>query len=63
MLAKTFTERLVPCHLESDVNSHLRSQLEWVVNVVDRNSPDGTQEIAKQFAKVYGEDEIVSKIM
>jgi hypothetical protein len=31
--------------------------------VVDDNSPDGTQEIAKQLAKVYGEDKIVSKIM
>ena len=31
--------------------------------MVDDNSPDGTQEIAKQLAKVYGEDKIVSKIM
>ena len=29
--------------------------------MVDDNSPDGTQEIAKQLAKVYGEDKIVSK--
>ena len=28
--------------------------------MVDDNSPDGTQEIAKQLAKVYGEDKIVS---
>ena len=46
-----------------DARSHLRSQLEWEVIVVDDNSPDGTQEIAKQLAKVYGEDKIVSKIM
>ena len=29
--------------------------------MVDDNSPDGTQEIAKQLAKVYGEDKIVCK--
>ena len=39
----------------------LHSQIEWEVIVVDDNSPDGTQEIAKQLAKVYGEDKIVSK--
>ena len=31
--------------------------------MVDDNSPDGTQEIAKQLAKVYGEDKIVSKTL
>ena len=31
--------------------------------MVDDNSPDGTQEIAKQLAKVYGEDKIVSRLM
>ena len=31
--------------------------------MVDDNSPDGTQEIAKQLAKLYGEDKIVSKIV
>ena len=31
--------------------------------MVDDNSPDGTQEIAKQLAKVYGEDKIVSNIL
>jgi dolichol-phosphate mannosyltransferase len=45
LLAKTFAE----------------NQLEWEVIVVDDNSPDGTQEIAKQLAKVYGKDKIVLK--
>ncbi len=36
------------------------SNLAWEVIVVDDNSPDGTQEIAKQLATVYGEDKIVS---
>lgn len=34
-------------------------QLDWEVIIVDDASPDGTQEIAKQLAKVYGEDKIV----
>lgn len=33
--------------------------LDWEVIIVDDASPDGTQEIAKQLAKVYGEDKIV----
>jgi hypothetical protein len=36
------------------------SQLIWEVVVVDDASPDGTQEVAKQLAMVYGEDKIVS---
>jgi hypothetical protein len=50
----------VGCLSPGEVDSHLHSQLEWEVIVVDDNSPDGTQEIAKQLAKVYGEDKIVS---
>lgn len=41
------------------INSHPLSQLEWEVVIVDDNSPDGTQEIANQLTKVYGEDKIV----
>lgn len=36
------------------------SQLAWEVIIVDDASPDGTQEVAKQLATVYGEDKIVS---
>ncbi|KAG6919455.1 dolichol-P-mannose synthesis [Tephrocybe rancida] len=36
-------------------------QLEWEIIIVDDASPDGTQEIAKQLAGVYGEDKIVLK--
>jgi len=53
----------LPVLIESEANSHLHSQIEWEAIVVDDNSPDGTQEVAKQLAKVYGEDKIVSKIM
>jgi len=33
--------------------------LNWEVIIVDDASPDGTQEIALQLAKVYGPDQIV----
>ncbi|BEI93209.1 uncharacterized protein CcaverHIS019_0508370 [Cutaneotrichosporon cavernicola] len=33
--------------------------LEWEIIVVDDASPDGTQEIAHQLAKTYGEDKIM----
>ncbi|KAF9242385.1 glycosyltransferase family 2 protein [Melanogaster broomeanus] len=33
----------------------------WEIIVVDDASPDGTQEAAKELAKVYGEDKIVLK--
>lgn len=63
LLAKTFTEKWV--HFSPDRKKLLtyqiaHSHLSWEVIVVDDNSPDGTQEIAKQLAKVYGEDKIVS---
>ena len=35
------------------------SSLAWEIIVVDDASPDGTQEVAKQLAGVYGEDKIV----
>jgi Glycosyl transferase family 2 len=37
------------------------SGLAWEVIVVDDNSPDGTQEVAKQLAVAYGEEKIVLK--
>ena len=35
------------------------SNLSWEIIIVDDASPDGTQDVAKQLAKVYGEDKIV----
>lgn len=37
------------------------SKLAWELIIVDDASPDGTQEVARQLAKVYGEDKIVSR--
>jgi len=45
LLARTFTEQ----------------KLAWEVIIVDDASPDGTQEVAHQLAKVYGEDKVVLK--
>lgn len=36
------------------------SGLDWEIIVVDDASPDGTQEVARQLAKIYGEDRVVS---
>ncbi|GJJ13852.1 hypothetical protein Clacol_008109 [Clathrus columnatus] len=35
--------------------------LDWEIVIVDDASPDGTQEVAKQLERVYGEDHIVLK--
>jgi glycosyltransferase involved in cell wall biosynthesis len=35
------------------------SSLDWEVIIVDDASPDGTQDVAKQLAGIYGEDHIV----
>ena len=40
--------------------AHESSELAWEIIVVDDASPDGTQEVAKELANVYGEDKIVS---
>jgi dolichol-phosphate mannosyltransferase len=43
LLAKTFKEEAI----------------DWEIIIVDDNSPDGTQDVAKELIKIYGEDRIV----
>ncbi|KAG9122212.1 dolichol-P-mannose synthesis [Ceratobasidium sp. 392] len=45
LLAKTFTEH----------------QISWEIIIVDDASPDGTQDVARQLQKVYGEDHVLLK--
>ena len=62
LLAKTFREWYVEFFfkgLKVGSTTLLGSDFDWEVIVVDDASPDGTQEIARQLAQVYGEDRIV----
>lgn len=43
LLAKTFKEQ----------------NIDWEIIIVDDNSPDGTQDVAKELISIYGEDRIV----
>lgn len=43
LLAKTFKEQ----------------HIDWEIIIVDDNSPDGTQDVAKELISIYGEDRIV----
>ncbi|KAG2200003.1 hypothetical protein INT47_000353 [Mucor saturninus] len=45
LLAKTFKEQAI----------------DWEIIIVDDNSPDGTQDVAKELIKIYGEDRIQLK--
>ena len=41
-------------------NMHCFSDYDYEVIIIDDNSPDGTQEVAKELQKLYGKDRIVS---
>jgi dolichol-phosphate mannosyltransferase len=43
LLAKTFKEHAI----------------DWEIIIVDDNSPDGTQNVAKELQSIYGEDRVV----
>jgi len=62
VILPTYNERSnLPVIIWLLVKTFREQQLNWEVIVVDDASPDGTQEIAKQLAKVYGEDKIILK--
>lgn len=37
------------------------SKINYEIIIVDDGSPDGTQDVAKQLIKIYGEDKILLK--
>lgn len=43
---------------DSKLDSHF-SGFDYEVIIVDDGSPDGTQDVAKQLQKIYGEDKIL----
>ena len=67
LLARTFEEQCVRTQSEqraalfpfvcADVDA--RRRLEWEIIIIDDASPDGTQDVARQLASLYGEDRIV----
>ena len=36
------------------------SNLAWEIIIVDDASPDGTQDVANQLARIYGDDKVAS---
>ncbi|EDR08311.1 glycosyltransferase family 2 protein [Laccaria bicolor S238N-H82] len=60
VILPTYNERKnLPVIVWLLANMFKEQKLAWEIIIVDDASPDGTQEIAKQLAKVYGEDRIV----
>jgi len=49
------------CSVRNTTTSAHNRNLDWEVIVVDDASPDGTQEVAKQLAGIYGEDRVVGQ--
>eukprot|EP01121_Diplochlamys_sp_Union-15-3_P005787 TRINITY_DN16122_c0_g1_i1.p1 TRINITY_DN16122_c0_g1~~TRINITY_DN16122_c0_g1_i1.p1 ORF type:complete len:136 (-),score=25.02 TRINITY_DN16122_c0_g1_i1:306-713(-) len=62
VLLPTYNEREnLPIIVWLIAEAFSKSGFNYEVIVIDDNSPDGTQEVAKQLQTVYGEDKIVLK--
>ncbi|RUP44046.1 hypothetical protein BC936DRAFT_150017 [Jimgerdemannia flammicorona] len=60
VLLPTYNEREnLPIIVYLLVKTFKQHDINWEIVIIDDNSPDGTQEIAGQLAKVYGEDRIL----
>jgi len=63
LLEKTFREWCVK-YLSGGQSQYMSgSNFDWEIIIVDDASPDGTQEVARQLAQVYGDDRIVRRLM
>ncbi|RUS15273.1 hypothetical protein BC938DRAFT_477020 [Jimgerdemannia flammicorona] len=63
VLLPTYNEREnLPIIVYLLVKTFKQHDINWEIVIIDDNSPDGTQEIAGQLAKVYGEDRIARPI-
>ncbi|EIM20312.1 hypothetical protein E3Q22_01706 [Wallemia mellicola] len=62
VILPTYNERKnLPVIVWLLAKTFIQAHLDWEVVIVDDNSPDGTQEIAKQLQAVYGNDRILLK--
>jgi len=62
VILPTYNERAnLPIIIWLLVKTFKEQDLDWEIIIVDDASPDGTQEIARQLVKVYGEDRILLK--
>jgi cellulose synthase/poly-beta-1,6-N-acetylglucosamine synthase-like glycosyltransferase len=61
VLLPTYNEREnLPVIIWLLARTFQQNNIDWEIVIVDDASPDGTQEVAKELQKIYGENRIVS---